>query len=125
MPEYTLTHDAPAPLPGIAVKAGGFLYTSGSVGMRPDGTMVSGTVQDRTRQVLANLRAVVEASGYTLGHTVKATCYLSDLERDFEAFNDVWKEVMPNPKPARTCIGVARLPAGGTDVEIELVLYKD
>lgn len=72
-----------------AVKAGGFLYTSGSVGMSKDGKMVEGTVQDRTRQVLANLKAVVEASGYTLNDAVKATCYLSNLDRDFEAFNEV------------------------------------
>lgn len=35
----------------------------------------------------------------------------------------VWKEMMPNPKPSRTCVGVAELPAGGTDVEIEFVAY--
>lgn len=57
--------------------------------MSVDGKMVEGTVQDRTRQVLANLKAVVEASGYSLADSVKATCYLSNLERDFEAFNEV------------------------------------
>lgn len=60
-----------------------------------------------------------------LTHVVKANIYLSDLSRDFNAVNDVWKEMMPNPKPARTCVGVAELPAGGTDVEIEFVAYKD
>lgn len=76
----------------------------------------------------------------SLKNVVKATIFLSDLAKDFNAVNEVcassysrvdhvdtrgqvWKEMMPNPKPARTCIGVAQLPAGGTDVEIEFVAY--
>jgi enamine deaminase RidA (YjgF/YER057c/UK114 family) len=58
-----------------------------------------------------------------LSHVIKANIYLSNLSRDFSAVNEVWKEMMPNPKPARTCVGVAELPAGGTDVEIEFVCY--
>lgn len=124
--EITLTKGAPAPLPGIysqAVRAGNYVYCSGSVGMTPEGKMVEGSVQDRTRQILANLSAVLEASGMSLKNVVKANIYLSHLSRDFNTFNEVWKEVMPEPKPARTCVGVAELPAGGTDVEIEFVAY--
>ncbi|WVR07849.1 hypothetical protein IAU60_004892 [Kwoniella sp. DSM 27419] len=137
--EYTLTKEAPAPLPGIvsvkrpddadsaqysqAVRAGNYVYTSGSVGMTKEGQMVEGSVQDRTRQVIQNLEAVLVGSGMTLGNVVKANIYLSNLSRDFGPVNEVWKEMMPEPKPARTCIGVAELPAGGTDVEIEFVAY--
>ncbi|KAK6906390.1 endoribonuclease [Kwoniella mangroviensis CBS 8886] len=124
--EYTLTKDAPAPLPGIysqAVRAGSYVYTSGSVGMTKEGQMVEGTVQDRTRQVIQNLDAVLKGSGMSLKNVVKANIYLSNLSRDFNAVNEVWKELMPEPKPARTCVGVAELPAGGTDVEIEFVAY--
>ncbi|KAK8844125.1 hypothetical protein IAR55_006919 [Kwoniella newhampshirensis] len=124
--EYTLTKEAPAPLPGIysqAVRAGNYVYTSGSVGMAKEGNMVEGTVQDRTRQVIQNLEAVLRASGMTLSNVVKANIYLSNLARDFAAVNEIWKEMMPEPKPARTCIGVAELPAGGTDVEIEFTAY--
>ncbi|GFZ48886.1 LOW QUALITY PROTEIN: hypothetical protein JCM24511_06635 [Saitozyma sp. JCM 24511] len=122
--EYTLTKEAPAPLPGIysqAVRAGNYVYCSGSVGMTKEGQMVDGTIQDRTRQILENLEEVPKASGMTLANVVKAN--LSKLSQDFNTFNEVWKEVMPEPKPARTRIGVAELPAGGTDVEIEFVAY--
>ncbi|RSH90000.1 hypothetical protein EHS25_001333 [Saitozyma podzolica] len=119
--EYTLTKEAHAPLPGIAVRAGNYVYCSGSVGMTKDGQMVEGT--DRTRQILGNLEEVLKGSGMTLGNVVKANVYLSKLSQDFDTFNEVWKEAMPEPKPARTCIGVAELPAGGTDVEIEFVAY--
>ncbi|KAL7421099.1 hypothetical protein Q5752_003983 [Cryptotrichosporon argae] len=124
--QITLTTDAPAPLPGIysqAVRAGNYVYCSGSVGMTADGKMVEGTVQDRTRQIIQNLEAVLKASGMTLGNVVKANIFLSKLSQDFSTFNEVWTELMPEPKPARTCIGVAELPAGGTDVEIEFVAY--
>ena len=70
-----------------------------------------------------NLEAILFASGMDLTNVIKANIYLSNLSRDFEAVNEVWKEMMPNPKPARTCVGVAQLPAGGTDVEIEFVCY--
>ncbi|WVQ93015.1 hypothetical protein IAU59_000078 [Kwoniella sp. CBS 9459] len=124
--EHILTKDAPAPLPGIysqAVRAGNYVYTSGSVGMTKEGQMVEGTVADRTRQVIQNLEAVLKGSGMTLANVVKANIYLSNLSRDFGTVNEVWKEMMPEPKPARTCIGVAELPAGGTDVEIEFTAY--
>ncbi|ODN80898.1 hypothetical protein L202_03026 [Cryptococcus amylolentus CBS 6039] len=124
--EHILTQDAPAPLPGIysqAVRAGNYVYTSGSVGMTKEGQMVEGNVQDRTRQVIQNLEAILRGSGMTLANVVKANIYLSNLSRDFPVVNEVWKELMPDPKPARTCIGVAELPAGGTDVEIEFTAY--
>ncbi|ADV23038.1 endoribonuclease [Cryptococcus gattii Ru294] len=124
--EYVLTNGAPPPLPGIytqAVRAGNYVYTSGSVGMTKEGSMVEGTVQDRTRQVIQNLEAVLKGANMTLSNVVKANIYLSNLSKDFTAVNEVWKDIMPEPKPARTCIGVAELPAGGTDVEIEFVAY--
>lgn len=85
--------------------------------------MVKGTIQDRTRQVIQNLEAVLKGANMNLSNVVKANIYLSNLSRDFVAVNEVWKDIMPEPKPARTCIGVAELPAGGTDVEIEFVAY--
>ncbi|OCF40416.1 endoribonuclease [Kwoniella heveanensis CBS 569] len=124
--EHILTQDAPPPLPGIysqAVRAGNYVYTSGSVGLTKEGQMVEGTVADRTRQVIQNLEAVLKGSGMTLANVVKANIYLSNLSRDFATVNEVWKEMMPEPKPARTCIGVAELPAGGTDIEIEFTAY--
>ncbi|ORX39236.1 putative Brt1 [Kockovaella imperatae] len=123
--EYILTKEAPPPLPvySQAVRAGNYVYTSGSVGMTKDKQMVEGTVQDRTRQVINNLEEVLKAAGMTLKNVVKANIYLSKLSEDFESMNEVYEKMMPDPKPARTCVGVAQLPAGGTDVEIEFVAY--
>jgi len=82
----------------------------------------------------------LQGAGLSLANVVKANIYLSDLSKDFAAVNEVsysmhaalyptdeqvWKELMPDPKPARTCIGVKELPAGGTDVEIEFVAYDE
>lgn len=61
----------------------------------------------------------------TLGHIVKGNIYLTNLAQDFAAVNEVWRQLMPDPKPARTCVGVQQLPsqAQGTDVEMEVVAY--
>ena len=81
---------------------------------------------------------MLQGAGLSLKDVVKANIYLSNLSQDFGSVNEVcheiaklatgadvqvWKELMPEPKPARTCIGVKELPAGGTDVEIEFVAF--
>jgi enamine deaminase RidA (YjgF/YER057c/UK114 family) len=61
----------------------------------------------------------------TLANVVKVNVYLTNLARDFDAVNEAYKELMPDPKPARTCVGVQQLPTQeeGTDVEMEMIAY--
>ncbi|KAL6788060.1 YjgF-like protein [Trichoderma afarasin] len=126
--KHIFTKNAPgAPIPGLfsqGVRAGPFLWTQGTPGALPDGTMVQGTIQDRTRQVIKNLEAVLAAEEMSLKDVVKATIYIKNFDENFPLVNQVWEEMMPEPRPTRTSLGVAQLPAGGTDVEIEFVAYK-
>ena len=99
------------------VRAGEWLVCSGQVGQL-DGTMVDGGVAEQTRQALANLRALLEGEGASLGDVVKTTVFLTDIG-DFGAMNEVYVEAFGEHRPARSTIGVAALPLGAA-VEIEL-----
>ncbi|ERT02757.1 Brt1 [Sporothrix schenckii 1099-18] len=119
--EAVLTANAPAPLPVFsqAIKLNGMVYCSGQVGTDPKtGQMTEGSVQDRTRQVLKNLSAVLEAAGTNLDNVVKVNIFLTSMA-DFAAVNEIYAEFFSSdPKPCRTCVAVHQLPLG-TDVEIE------
>ncbi len=94
-----------------AVKAGGFVFVSGQIPLRPDGTLVEGSIEDQARQVLENVKAILEAAGSGLDRVVQVTAYLSDIA-DFQAFNRVYAEFFKEPYPARAVVGVAALPKG-------------
>lgn len=103
-----------------AVRHGELLFLSGQAPLDPEsGTVVEGGVEAQTRQVLANLEAVLTAAGATFEDVLKANIYLTDLA-DFHAVNAIYAEKFTEPYPARTTIGVAGLPLG-ISVEIELV----
>ncbi|MBI2882455.1 MAG: RidA family protein [Candidatus Methylomirabilis oxyfera] len=102
------------------IKFNGFLFTSGQIALDPvTGTLIDGDVSAQTRQVLDNLKAVLEAGGSSLDHVIKATVYLTDLS-SFAQMNEVYAEYLGNVKPARSTVGVATLPRGA-GVEIDLV----
>lgn len=102
------------------VKADGFLFTAGQIGLDPaSGKLVEGGVEAQTRRVLENLKAVVEAAGGSLTQVVKTTVYLTDLSH-FQAMNQVYATFFEGHSPARSTVGVAQLPLGAL-VEIELV----
>jgi 2-iminobutanoate/2-iminopropanoate deaminase len=104
----------------VAVKAGHLLYTSGQIGLVPEtGALVEGGVEAETRQVLANLGAVLEASGCTLDSVVKTTVFLKDIN-DFSRVNAIYGEYFTSNPPARSAVQVAALPRGAA-VEIECV----
>ncbi|CAI7658455.1 unnamed protein product [Penicillium glandicola] len=114
------TKDAPVPLPVLSqgLVVGDVVYTSGQLGIDPTtGKIVEGTIQDRTRQILRNLNAVLEAGGSSLHDAIKVNIFLTDMA-DFSAVNEVYATFFSDPKPVRTCIAVKSLPLG-SDVEIE------
>lgn len=93
---------------------GHVLYSSGQLGLDPaTGKIVPGGIEAEARQAFANLAAVATEAGATLGNAVKLTLYLTDLSQ-FATVNAVMKELVPEPFPARTTIGVSALPLGGT-----------
>jgi len=103
-----------------AVKAHGFLFTAGQIGLDPaTGKLVEGGIEAQTRRVLENLKAVVEAAGSSFKQAVKTTVYLTDLSH-FQVMNQIYATYFEGQSPARSTVGVAQLPLGAL-VEIELV----
>lgn len=103
-----------------AIRAGGLLFCSGQIPLDPaTGRMVEGDVAAQTRQVLANLEAVLAAAGASLADVVRTTVYLADLG-DFTAMNEVYATRFPAPAPARSTIQAARLPRDAR-VEIDAI----
>ncbi|CAN5599365.1 RidA family protein [soil metagenome] len=99
-----------------AVAVGNLLFTSGQIPLSPEGELVEGDIKAQTRQVLSNLRAVLEAGGSSLTLVVKCTCFMKDMN-DFAAVNEVYAEFFGDDPPARSAVEVARLPK---DVSIEI-----
>jgi len=107
-----------------AIVSGGFVWVSGQIALEPaTGQMVQGEIEDETRQVLANLRAVLDAAGSSLDRVVRATVYLADLS-DFERVNAVYAESFGEQPPARVCIEACGLPKGAR-VEIDAIAEFD
>lgn len=100
-----------------AVRLGNLLFVSGQIPIDPaSGDIAADEIEPQTRQVLANLLAIIDAAGFTAADVVKCTCFLKDME-DFARFNTVYAEVFNDAPPARECVQVARLPK---DVRVEV-----
>jgi 2-iminobutanoate/2-iminopropanoate deaminase len=113
-----------APLPigpySQAIRAAGLLFLSGQVALDPaTGQMVGADIKTQTRQVLANLAAVLEAAGSSMDRVLKTTVFLRDLN-DFGAMNEEYQAVFRELPPARSTVQVSRLPRDAL-VEIECV----
>jgi 2-iminobutanoate/2-iminopropanoate deaminase len=118
------TEEAPAPFQGApysqAIRTGDFVFVSGQLALRPDHAEIVGdSIEEQTEQVLANLRAILEAAGSGLDRLVKTTVYLADLG-DFAGMNEVYARHVGEVPPARATIEVSALPSGAK-VEIEAV----
>ena len=109
--EYISTNNAPGAIGPYsqAIKANGFLFTSGQIAINPaTGTVEATTIEEQTEQVCKNLKAVCEAAGTSLDKAVKTVCFLADIN-DFAAFNEVYGRYF-TAKPARSCVAVKDLP---------------
>ena len=123
-PQAVNTPAAPAPVGPYnqAVQAGGLLFCSGQIALDPvSGELVgAGDVEAETRQVLANLQAVLRAAGCQPQQVVRTTVYLVDLA-DFACVNALYAELFGQGiAPARACVQVAALPKGAR-VEIDCI----
>ncbi len=118
------TEQAPAAIGPYsqAVKAGPFVYTSGQIPLKPDGSLVTGGVEEQTHQVFENLKAVLAAEGLTFQDVVKATVFIKDMN-EFGAVNDIYAQYFGEHKPARSTVEVARLPKD-VRIEIELIAFS-
>lgn len=106
-----------------AIAAGPYVFCSGQIPLDPaTGQVAAGGIEAQTRQVLENLRAVLEAAGSRLELVVKTTVFLADLG-DFAAMNSVYAAYFPEKPPARSTVQVAALPRAAA-VEIEAVALR-
>jgi 2-iminobutanoate/2-iminopropanoate deaminase len=107
-----------------AVAAGPYVFMSGQIGLDPvSGQLVEGGVEAQTRQVLANIAAVLAAAGLAFADVVKTTIFLTNMA-DFAAINTVYGESFEGgPVPARSTVAAAALPRGAL-VEIEVIALR-
>ncbi len=99
-----------------------FVYTSGQVGLDPKTGALADGITAQTKQVLANLEAVLAAAGVTLGDVVKTTVFLAEMS-DFEAMNKVYGAAFELPYPARSTVAAKGLPKDAL-VEIEAIAIR-
>ncbi len=107
----------------IAIQTDGFVFCSGQTGIDPaTSELVAADVEAQTRQVLTNLKNVLEAAGTSLEKVVKTTVFLIDMA-DFAKMNAIYAEFFPSTPPARSTIAVAALPKNAL-VEIEATALR-
>lgn len=106
-----------------ATEVNGFLFISGQIPIDPVvGKVVEGDIKAQTKQVMENIKAILEEAGYDFSQVVKSTCLLSDMS-NFAAMNEVYGEYYKENPPARAAFAVKGLPLG-VMVEIETIAAK-
>jgi 2-iminobutanoate/2-iminopropanoate deaminase len=117
------TEEAPGPFQGApysqAIRAGGFVFVSGQLGLKPGDGEIGGSIAEQTEQIFVNLRAILEAGGSDLELLVKTTVFLTDLD-EFAAMNEVYARHVGHAPPARSTVEIAALPSGAK-VEIDAI----
>ncbi|WP_345989790.1 RidA family protein [Sulfurimonas sp. HSL1-2] len=123
--QYVQTADAPAAIGPYsqAVKVNGMVYTSGQIALTPAGEMCENDITVQTKQVLANLTAVLEAAGSGLDKVIKTTIFLDNMD-DFATVNALYAEAFGDHKPARSTVAVKTLPKNAL-VEIDAIALAD
>ena len=103
-----------------ALRAGQLLFISGQVPADPaSGQIIDGDIAAQTRRVLDSIGGLLEAAGLTLGHVVRTTVFLADMN-DFAAMNDAYRGYFSEPYPARSTVQAARLPRDSR-IEIDAI----
>lgn len=98
------------------------MFTSGQVPLVPEtGAVVEGGIEEQTKQVFANLKAILEEAGSGLDKMIKTTCFLKDMN-DFATVNEIYGSYFEGEFPSRSAIEVARLPKDVL-IEIEAIAY--
>jgi 2-iminobutanoate/2-iminopropanoate deaminase len=106
-----------------AVESGNTLYVSGQIAVDPaTGKLIDGKIEEQTRQVLKNLKNVIEKGGYSMQNVVKCTVLLSDISF-YATVNQIYMEYFPSDPPARMAFAVKDLPMGAL-IEIDAIAVK-
>lgn len=102
-----------------AVRVGNLIYTSGQIALLPSGEMVENDIKKQTRQVLTNLKHLLEDNNSGLSAVIKTNIYLADMN-DFGVVNVIYAEFFGEHKPARSTVAVKTLPKNSL-VEIDCI----
>lgn len=106
-----------------AIDCGDLVFCSGQIPLVPaTGEVVEGGIEAQTRQIFANIQAVLAEAGLTLANVVKTTVFMTDLGQ-FGVFNGIYGEYFPENPPARSCVEISKLPKG-VSVEIEVIAKR-
>lgn len=125
MKKIIFTDKAPAAIGPYsqAIEINGTLYISGQVPVDPAiGKVVEGGIVEQTKQVMQNIKVILDEAGYSFAEVVKSTCLLSDMA-NFKAMNEVYGKYYAENPPARAAFAVRELPLGVL-VEIETIAVK-
>lgn len=104
------------------IVAGNIIFTTGQISLTPDLTLLTGTIEEETHQVMKNLQNILSAAGASFEDVVKTTLYLTDLSV-YDRVKKIYGEYVTDPAPARETIGVASLPQGAK-IQISMVAVK-
>ena len=125
MPERTpITPAGISPNPALSpgIRVGDFLFVSGNVAVNSSGGLVGGSdAEAQSRQVMANIRTIVEAAGASMQDVVKITCFLTDVN-NYPGYGKVRSETWPNSPPASSTVIVAGLVRPEYLVEVEAIV---
>lgn len=116
------TEKAPAAIgpysQGVVIN--GLLFASGQIALSPEtGELVGSTIEEQAEQVMKNVGALLTAAGTDFDHVVKTTCFLEDIA-DFAKFNAVYAKSFGEKLPARSAVGIDKLPKGAL-IEVEVI----
>lgn len=111
---------APNPNLSPGIRLGNMLYVSGNVGTDANGNLAEGC-EAQSRQVMANIRAIVEAAGGRMEDVCKITCFLTNMD-DYAAYSKVRLETWPSNPPASSTVGVTCLVRPEMLVEVEAIV---
>jgi 2-iminobutanoate/2-iminopropanoate deaminase len=119
--EFLHTDNAPAAIGPYsqAVKLNGLLYTSGQIALKPNGEMVENDIKQQTRQIFANLKAILESNDSGFENVLKINIFLTNMS-DFGIVNVIMAEVFGDHKPVRSTIEVKGLPKNAM-LEMDLI----
>lgn len=122
MKKVIQTIKAPKPIGPYsqAIRAGNFIFLSGQIPIDPStGEMIKGDIRQQTRQVLENIKGVLESQGLNMEDVVKVTIFLKNMG-NFSLVNEVYATYFPSFPPARSTVEVAKLPRNA-EIEIEAI----
>jgi len=119
--EFLHTNNAPAAIGPYsqAVKVNGLLYTSGQIALTPEGEMLENDIKKQTRQIFANIEAILLDNESAMDRIIKVNIFLTDMN-DFGIVNVIMAEVFGDHKPVRSTIAVKTLPKNAM-IEMDII----